>query len=269
MANVHHTKHRPLTPEEIVQAKDGVVEHMQVVDKLEAELAAEKKKYAERIKPHKVIVKDLMQKITTGHDSGSAWCRVVVDPVTQTVKFFTEKRVFNEDTQRHEYVDTLFDEKTFEEVGESQLTIWQQESEDDAIEDAIERVAQEEWNSLASILEASDFADLYVDDVCRVLAKPFSAEAAEAFLVYAGTPSSKVNVTFSTQGLQASVCALEDFVTGCDEVERGTRLETMGQLLFPKIKDAGVLLDVIINWAAAETAETVDAEDEADESDED
>ena len=267
MANVHHTKHRPLTPEEITQAKDGVVEHMQIVDTLEAELAAEKKEYAKKIRPHKAVIKDLMQKITTGHESGSAWCRVVVDPVTQTVKFFTYKSVFNEETLRDENVETLFDEKTFEEVGEKQLAMWQEDSDIDAIEDAIDRVDSDEWDSLAELLKAADFRNYHVQLLCDVMARPFNTKSAFLYKEYTGEPSSKVNVIFSAQGLLAAANELALIVADCDAETRNTRIATIGSFLFPEEK-ASDLLEILFNWAAAETAEAADAKDEDDESDE-
>lgn len=262
MANVHHTKHRPLTPEEITQAKDGVVEHMQIVDTLEAELAAEKKEYAKKIRPHKAVIKDLMQKITTGHESGSAWCRVVVDPVTQTVKFFTYKSVFNEETLRDENVETLFDEKTFEEVGEKQLAMWQEETEGDVIADAIERVDQDEFDSFEKALEDRDITSYSAYEVCEVLARPFPTVAADLFLKYTGDPSTKVNVAFSTQGLRAAASELIEITTECDDSMSYDRLVNMGTILFPQADDGNMILAALIDWSAQEVDDDESNEDE-------
>lgn len=255
-----HTKHRTLTAAEIASAKDGVVTHMQQIAILDGELAEQKKKYANLLKPHKTTVKELITMITTGVESGSAYCNVVVDPVTQTVKFFETKRVFNEDTQRYENVETLFDEKTFEEVGEKQLTIWQEESERDVIDDAMERIDHEEWMSLDKWIakfcnENGGFVD--TEDLARTLASPFPTPVADWYLKETGAPSSNVNIALSSQGLRAALKVLEIDLTG-DGHAYNYLAEKLSGMLFSDTVNGQAILSMMIEWANTEDSDDED-----------
>lgn len=265
----YHTKHRTLTAAEIASAKDGVVTHMQQIAILDGELAEQKKKYANLLKPHKTTVKELMAMITTGVESGSAYCNVVVDPVTQTVKFFETKRVFNEDTQRHENVETLFDEKTFEEVGEKQLSIWQQESESDSIDEAIDRIDQDEWISLENMLR-EECSNIYADGVVMCLAKPFPAPVAAYYLSETGSPSSNVNVALSSLGARAAVNMINIDVQESDDYD--ATIDKLGELLFSDLVftssyegGGGSILRSLITWAKGDEGDSDEDESGDDE----
>jgi hypothetical protein len=212
MPMVLHEKRRQLTAEELEVARREIVDGMAKVQDIQAEKKAADKEFSERLKPIKSEVDKLMAQVRTGLDIGRQWCDVVIDPVTRTVKFIHERRFKNPDTMMWETENVVFDEKTFEEVGEKQLTLWSEEQQDEKVDDALQNIPDEEWDRLNEVLAGSEYR---VEEVVRLLSKPWSAEAAECWLACTGEPSTTINVMLSTGRLTD---ALDAFAEGCCKI---------------------------------------------------
>jgi len=238
---VWHTKKRILTEDELRIRKDSYVEHMQKLNEIDALKKIEVKKFANLMKPHQNLVKDLMDQITTGVDEGSAQCEVQVDTVTQTVRFIKVERKYNEETLQNDEVRTLFDEKTFDEVGEKQLSMWQDMEVDDSVDRLEDLLTEEEIDGIELISDRHMDYEVEIDETLDGLLTPMSRRAASIFLAATGSPDSVFIQTIKNVGLRN---ALEMIKKCADSLEEETRKEFMeGVFVDPAVGDA--LLDHI------------------------
>lgn len=212
MAQVYHTKRRELTGEELDLARKELVEGLMKIDEIEAEKAEAVAEFKTRMSPWKKQTTKLMRMVRTGIEEGSEYCRVVVDTVTQTVKFIYEKKIWDDETQTDRIEDVLFDELTFEQVGEKQLSMWQEDNAQDSVLEAYERISDDDHDVLQMVLDASGITDEDSDgselfEVFSILANPWPAKAAELWLKYVGSPSTNVNIHFTSRPIDQAMTA--------------------------------------------------------------
>jgi len=214
-----HTKQRQLTSNELTEAKSSVVENLQEIERIEAAFNIVRADFKKELKPHKNLIKELIKKITTGLDVDSAYCKVVVDPITQTVKFFKVKRNKDEDDGMQLEDEVLFDELPFAEVGETQLSMWQQEaaaSADDPVHGDIPEPGStlderelKLFNNCILLFNTINGTRLQPDDVVKKFVAPLDGHTASMYIMQTRTPYSAVNVAASTQGLHAAISEVE------------------------------------------------------------
>ncbi|MBS1562548.1 MAG: hypothetical protein JSS89_13155 [Bacteroidetes bacterium] len=204
---IWHTKKRILTEAEMRVRKDSIVEHMQKINEIRALKKIEDKKFANQLKPHQTLVDEMMEQISTGVDEGKAQCEVQVDAVTQTVRFIKVDRKWNEELNDYEYSRELFDEKTFEEVGEKQLSMWQDMEVDDSVDSLWSVLAENERDALSD-LDADETIDW--PEAVGGLLTPMSGRAAALFLRLTGKPDVFVIQVFKNVGLREALELIED-----------------------------------------------------------
>jgi hypothetical protein len=127
----YHTKRRQLTANDLTDLRKHAADLLIKIQEIEGAKAAAMREFDRELKPRRKDLSSTTMQLRTGIEEGSAHCRVVINPVTSTVKFFTSESRIDPDTNVAYEHEELFDELTFEQVGEAQLSVWQQDSEDD------------------------------------------------------------------------------------------------------------------------------------------
>jgi hypothetical protein len=130
---VFHKKHRILNSKEMQMAKNLLVEHMTQQNEINERKKKSLKEFERELKPHIIAMPDLMKMITSGVDEGEANCKVEVDAFERKVRFYKVTKETDPDTNKREEILTLFDTQSFDDVGEKQLTMWEEAEAKDAL----------------------------------------------------------------------------------------------------------------------------------------
>lgn len=264
MSYVYHTKRRQLTPEELTLARRELVEALIEEDKIAVEKALADKEFKRRMSPFQKTAKELMTKVRSGVDEGTAHCRVVVDTVTRTVKFFVEKKTWDNDTQTQYVEATLFDEQSFDEVGERQLTLWQDATAADAIDEAIDRFYDNEVFSVIDdalqAVYANTDSDPFTEDLLKCLMSPWPSDAAALWMKHAESPSTNINLAFMHRPIEE---ALTMFSAGVALLADANVLDEFDRSLFADEVDENIYDIASISLSIANTLPLFEAKAEA------
>lgn len=265
MAQVYHTKRRELTGEELDFARKELVEGLMKIDEIEAEKAEAVAEFKTRMSPWKKQTTKLMRTVRTGIEEGSEYCRVVVDTVTQTVKFIYEKKIWDDETQTDCIEDILFDELTFEQVGEKQLSMWQEDNAKNSVFEAYERIPDDDREALELVLYKGGLVDgdgerNELFEVFSVLANPWPADAADLWLKHVGTPSTNVNIHFTSRPIDQALTA---FYAGYELLRDGSWNDEFAKALFPEYdEDVATSLCYHLAQCASKLGDSATSEDE-------
>lgn len=266
MAYKYHTKRRQLTADELDLARKELVEGLMKIDEIEAEKSDALAGFKARMAPHKKEVTKLMRTVRTGIDEGNEYCRVVVDTVTQTVKFFIEKTVWDDETQMNRTEDILFDELTFEEVGEAQISMWQNETEADSADEAIDRLYENDvinvmQDALDEVYADADYHPS-ADNSLICLLRSWPPVAAGLWMKYVESPSTTTSLAFMHRPIDE---ALTMFSAGVALLADAGVLSEFDESLFGDLVGDDTRQVASLSLAIANTLPLFEAKADADE----
>lgn len=200
-------KRRQLNTAELTDMRKHATELLLKLEDVEIRKKAVVAEFTQEMRPLKTDLHKATQILRTGIDEDSAWCNVVVDPVTRTVKFFRTARKKDPDTNMMIEEEVLFDEVSFDDVDEHQLTIWQTDEDVDSDSGPANLSLGDEelFAKIAETFDNTEMEDFTAEDLVDWLyhMRVASSELLALWSVGSNTPLSTLYQTFTAYGLAA------------------------------------------------------------------